>query len=84
VADESALDELLHPRSWDSDGYSRVLTSARPELIVKARGECGAMRLELARLRAVIRETHTTYCTPSWTDRNLHAPECLLHEIEES
>lgn len=38
---------------------------------------------EVERLRAVLRWTHTTYCTEAWTDRGLHAPECLLYEIGE-
>lgn len=43
------------------------------------------MRTELERLRAVIRETHKTYCEPEPRWRNAdarHAPECLLYEVE--
>lgn len=35
---------------------------------------------EIKRLEAVLQWTHDTYCTPAWTDRDLHAPECLLEE----
>lgn len=38
---------------------------------------------ELRRLRAVLRQTHINYCTADWTDRGLHAPECLLDEIDD-
>ena len=37
---------------------------------------------EVERLRGVLRSTHGTYCTADWTERGLHAPECLLHELE--
>lgn len=37
---------------------------------------------ELERLRNVLRWTHSSYCTEDWTARGLHAPECLLYEIE--
>lgn len=40
------------------------------------------LQAEVDRLRAVLRHTHTNYCTAAWTDRDLHAPECLLYEIE--
>lgn len=42
----------------------------------------GKMLDEITRLREVIRSTHTTYCTHDWTSRGLHAPECLLYELE--
>ena len=41
------------------------------------------LRAEVARLEAVLRETHTNYCCTAYTDRNMHAPECLLYEIED-
>jgi hypothetical protein len=50
--------------------------------------ECGEWVLyeeadaEIRRLRDVIEMTHTLHCTPAWTDRGLHAPECLLYEID--
>lgn len=37
---------------------------------------------EIERLRAVIQWTHDAYCTPPYTDRGLHAPECRIAEIE--
>lgn len=33
-------------------------------------------------LERAVRETHKNYCTAAWTDRGLHAPECLLYELE--
>jgi len=36
---------------------------------------------ELTRLREVIKDTHTKYCTEAYTGRGLHAPECLLYEL---
>lgn len=40
----------------------------------------------LARLRSVLEteasSTHTQHCTESWTDRGLHAPGCLMYELE--
>lgn len=40
-----------------------------------------ALEAEIARLNGVLRGTHEHYCTSAWTDRGLHAPECLLFEI---
>ncbi len=37
---------------------------------------------EIERLKEVISSTHNMYCTADWTDRGLHAPECLLEEID--
>jgi len=57
-----------------------------------AEGSVAQLRVEIDRLRAVIRETHTTYCAPlvntsipppAWANGQRHAPECLLFEIEE-
>lgn len=45
--------------------------------------ELRAARSEVERLRDVIRWTHASYCTPAWTDRDRHAPECLLYEIDD-
>jgi hypothetical protein len=36
---------------------------------------------EIERLRAVLAATHRIYCTATYTDRGMHAPECLLYEI---
>ena len=46
-------------------------------------GTIAKLRAEIERLRGILRQTHTAYCTSDWTDRGLHAPECLLYEIEE-
>lgn len=40
------------------------------------------LEAELLRLRAVVKQTHANYCTEAWTDRGLHAPECLAYEMD--
>lgn len=40
-------------------------------------------RGEALRLREVLRRTHASYCTAAWTDRGLHASECLLYELSD-
>jgi len=46
-------------------------------------GEAIELLDEIDRLRAVIRETHATYCAgePRYAAGKLHAPECLIREI---
>ena len=44
--------------------------------------ERDGLRAEVERLRNAIRHTHESYCAADWTDRGLHAPECLLYELE--
>lgn len=43
-----------------------------------------ATKAEIARLEAVLRWTHTTYCPGGYEERGLHAPECLIEEIDDS
>lgn len=45
--------------------------------------ECERLRARVDDLEAAIRWTHDTYCDESWTGRGLHAPECLLYELED-
>lgn len=40
------------------------------------------LEAELLRLRSVLRQTHVNHCTEAWTGRGLHAPECLLYEVD--
>jgi len=46
------------------------------------RARIAELEAENERLSTAIRQTHTNYCTEAWTDRGLHAPECLLYELE--
>lgn len=39
---------------------------------------------EVERLRNCLRWTHETYCTSAYTNRGLHAPECMLYEVEDN
>lgn len=41
------------------------------------------LREEVARLNAVLRWTHETYCTEAYTSRGRHAPTCLLSEVDD-
>lgn len=34
-------------------------------------------------LSIAIHQQHVNYCTADWTDRGLHAPECLLYELDD-
>jgi hypothetical protein len=54
--------------------------AARAALLASARSTATG---EVERLRAVLRTTHANYCTPAYTERGLHAPECLLYEVED-
>lgn len=47
----------------------------------RAEAERDAAIAELERLRSALRMTHVTYCTPAYTERGLHAPECLAYEV---
>jgi len=48
--------------------------------ITPSASEVVELRAEVARLRAVLRWTHDTYC---FADYGKHAPECLLCELGE-
>jgi len=51
-------------------------------LYARACARIAELEAENERLSTAIRQTHTNYCTEAWTDRGLHAPECLLYELE--
>ena len=42
-----------------------------------------AAEAEAERLRGVLRQTHGNYCVAAWTDRGLHAPECLIEYLDD-
>lgn len=65
------MEEQLHNDHNLDDQWGKLLVSAKKAVD------------EINRLSEVIRQTHTRYCSPSWTDRGLHAPECLIHELDE-
>lgn len=46
-------------------------------------GENAKLRAAHDRLNASLRWTHETYCDSAYTDRGLHAPECMLHDVED-
>ena len=52
------------------------------EVVAVQQATIDAQATEIQRLRDVLQWTHEAYCTPAWTDRDLHAPECLLDEKE--
>jgi hypothetical protein len=49
--------------------------------IAKVRTDMPRLIAEVKRLREVISDTHETYCDESWTDRGLHAPECMAYTL---
>lgn len=41
------------------------------------------MEREIARLNAVLQQTHVNHCIDAYTKRGMHAPECLQEEMTE-
>ena len=56
---------------------------AREEVQARLIRERNAAEAEAERLRSVLRQTHANYCEAAWTDRGLHAPECLIEHLDD-
>ena len=53
------------------------------EVLASLRKRLAAAESEAERLRDVLRQTHANYCDSAWTDRGLHAPECLIEHLDD-
>ena len=69
--------------SFKAESSAEQIAALRTTLAA-VEAERDALREQVARLHDVLRQTHTTYCDEIWTSRDLHAPECLLEEIEDA
>lgn len=49
----------------------------------RLQAEVERCRKALEEAARIFEQTHTNYCKSAWTDRGLHASECLLCEAEE-
>lgn len=70
-----------HPRGTDPEAMDR-----NDRLVIHA-GYVPVERLKpvreaLSEAQATLNQTHTNHCSVAWTDRNLHAPECLMYEVD--
>lgn len=81
---------VLHRRTVELEAANAELQagrSAERRMSLKLTSDVAQKNAELGqevgRLESALLHTHTTYCTADWTDRDLHAPECLLWEIRE-
>jgi len=81
---DAAIDAL----EAEVERLTRERDEARAEVVACARSQSEAddaieqLDAEVERLREVLRWTHDTYCSEAYTDRGLHAPGCLLYEVE--